>query len=73
VFTALVAWFVFRENFDRRIALGKLLIILGGAVLSRHGGSFAAMPFGVLVIAASCLQARMGCASPNPAHADRSR
>jgi drug/metabolite transporter (DMT)-like permease len=34
VFTALIAWFVFRENFDRRIALGMLLILLGAVVLS---------------------------------------
>lgn len=34
VFTALIAWFVFRENFDRRIALGMLLIVAGAAVLS---------------------------------------
>jgi len=34
VFTALIAWFVFRENFDRRIALGMLLIVLGASVLS---------------------------------------
>ncbi len=29
VFTALLAWFVFRENFDRRIALGMLSIVCG--------------------------------------------
>jgi drug/metabolite transporter (DMT)-like permease len=29
-FTALLAWFVFRENFDRRIALGMLAIVAGG-------------------------------------------
>lgn len=34
VFTALIAWFVFRENFDRRVALGMLAIVLGGAVLA---------------------------------------
>lgn len=34
VFTALLAWFVFRENFDRRIALGMLAIIAGALVLS---------------------------------------
>ena len=34
VFTALVAWFIFRENFDRRIALGMLLIVAGAVVLS---------------------------------------
>jgi len=32
VLTALLAWFVFRENFDRRIGLG-MLSIAGGAVL----------------------------------------
>jgi len=34
VFTALIAWFVFRENFDRRIAWGMLLIVAGAVVLS---------------------------------------
>jgi drug/metabolite transporter (DMT)-like permease len=34
VFTALLAWFGFKENFDRRIALGMALIVAGGAVLS---------------------------------------
>ena len=40
VATALIAWFVFRENFDRRIAAGMALIVLGAAVLSwQVGGS----------------------------------
>ena len=34
VLTALIAWFVFRENFDRRIALGMALIVAGTLVLS---------------------------------------
>lgn len=34
VFTALLAWFVFRENVDRRIALGMLAIVVGAVVLS---------------------------------------
>jgi drug/metabolite transporter (DMT)-like permease len=34
VLTALIAWFVFRENFDRRIALGMLAIVAGSVVLS---------------------------------------
>ena len=34
VFTALLAWFVFRENFDRRIAIGMALIVVGALVLS---------------------------------------
>ena len=32
--TALLAWFVFRENFDGRIALGLLAIVAGAVVLS---------------------------------------
>ena len=34
VFTALIAWFVFRENFDRRIALGMAFIVAGALVLA---------------------------------------
>jgi drug/metabolite transporter (DMT)-like permease len=34
VFTAVLAWVAFRENFDRRIALGMVLIALGAIVLS---------------------------------------
>jgi drug/metabolite transporter (DMT)-like permease len=34
VLTALLAWFVFRENFDRRIALGMAAIVAGGVVLT---------------------------------------
>jgi drug/metabolite transporter (DMT)-like permease len=34
VFTAVLAWLAFRENFDRRIALGMALIACGAVVLS---------------------------------------
>lgn len=34
VFTALLAWFAFKENFDRRIALGMVAIIAGALTLS---------------------------------------
>ncbi len=34
VFTALLAWFAFRENFDRRIALGMVAILAGALILS---------------------------------------
>jgi len=34
VFTALLAWFAFKENFDKRIALGMALIVVGAGVLS---------------------------------------
>src|SRR5262249_22014887 len=56
-FTALLAWFVFREDFDRRIALGMLAIVAGGGVLSWGGTpefSIAALA-GPLAIAGACL------------------
>ena len=65
VLTALLAWFVFKENFDRRIALGMLAIVAGGVVLSwprspsQIDGVAAAMPGGstlsALLIVAACL------------------
>lgn len=38
VFTAPLAWFVFRENFDARIALGMALILAGAVAVSWPGG-----------------------------------
>jgi len=55
VFTALLAWFVFRENFDRRIALGMLLIVAGGVLLSWQGGTSADLRLGSLAVAGACL------------------
>ena len=37
MFTALLAWFAFRENFDRRIALGMAAIVAGAGILSWPG------------------------------------
>lgn len=37
VFTALLAWFVFKENFDRRIAMGMIAIVAGALILSWPG------------------------------------
>jgi len=37
VFTTLLAWFAFKENFDRRIALGMFAILAGAAILSWPG------------------------------------
>ena len=34
VFTALIAWFIFKENVDRRVAAGMGLIVAGAAVLA---------------------------------------
>jgi len=53
VFTALLAWFAFRENFDRRILLGMLLIVCGGALLAWQPGSHA-LSWPALAIAGAC-------------------
>ena len=55
VFTALLAWFAFKENFDRRIALGMLLIVAGGILLSWQGVAGLGLPLGSLGIAGACL------------------
>ena len=39
VFTALLAWFVFRENVDRRVAFGMGAIVAGAVVLSWPGSA----------------------------------
>jgi len=56
VLTALLAWVVFRENADRRIVFGMLLIVAGGVVLSwSAGGQADAGWVGPLAIAGACL------------------
>ena len=54
VFTALLAWFVFHENFDRRIALGMVLIVLGALALSwpRDSGLVSVLP--ALAVLGAC-------------------
>ncbi|MEK7766878.1 MAG: DMT family transporter, partial [bacterium] len=54
VFTALVAWYVFAENFDRRVALGIALILGGATLLSWQGGMGAGGLAGPLAVAAAC-------------------
>lgn len=59
VLTALLAWFVFKENFDARIALGMGLIVAAGLLLAwqeaaaAHGATGAA--WGSLAIVGACL------------------
>ena len=55
VLTALLAWFVFRENFDRRVALGMLAIVAGGVVLSWEGQLRVGGFVGPLAVAGACL------------------
>lgn len=54
VLTAAIAWIVFRENLDRRIAFGMLAIIAGGVVLSWMQQP-TGVPWGTLAIAGACL------------------
>jgi len=54
VFTAGLAWFAFREAFDRRILLGMVLILAGGTVLSMGGGQ-GGTRLGAALIAGACL------------------
>jgi drug/metabolite transporter (DMT)-like permease len=55
VFTALLAWFVFKENFDRRIAWGMAAIVAGGVVLSAGPALRAQGLIGPAAIAGACL------------------
>ena len=55
VFTAVLAWFVFRENFDRRIALGMLAIVAGAVILSTPGGANFGSAWPSLAILGACL------------------
>jgi drug/metabolite transporter (DMT)-like permease len=55
-FTAVLAWFVFHEHFDRRILLGMGLIVVAGVLLSWDSSSgLPGVPWGALSIAAACL------------------
>ncbi|MHB0975235.1 MAG: DMT family transporter [Acidithiobacillus ferriphilus] len=56
VFTAVLAWVVFRENADRRIVLGMLLIVAGGVALAWHTSENQPQDWiGLLAIAAACM------------------
>jgi drug/metabolite transporter (DMT)-like permease len=55
VLTAVLAWFVFHENFDRRIAVGMLAIACGAAVLSWQGSLSFGDAMGPLAIIGACL------------------
>lgn len=54
-FTALLAWFVFREHSDRCIALGMVAIIAGTVVLSWSGEARFSVAWPALAIAGACL------------------
>ena len=54
VLTAVLAWVVFKENADRRIVLGMVAIVAGGALLSWEPGE-ASFSTGALFILGACL------------------
>jgi drug/metabolite transporter (DMT)-like permease len=55
VATALIAWFVFKENFDRRIALGMAAIVAGAVVLSIPTGAELGSVWPSLAVVAACV------------------
>lgn len=54
VLTAVFAWYLFRENFDRRIALGMAAIVGGGIVLAWTPDAPFGLTRGALSIAGAC-------------------
>lgn len=55
VFTALIAWVVFRENADRWLVLGMVAIVAGGLLLAWQPGAALVLAPGAGLIAAACL------------------
>lgn len=55
VFTALLAWFAFKENVDRRIALGMFAIVAGAIVLSWTGEVQLTDSWPALCVLGACL------------------
>lgn len=57
VLTAVLAWIVFKENTDRRVMLGMVLIVLGGLVLSWPGAGTSTSKgvLGATLIVGACL------------------
>lgn len=55
VLTALLAWFVFRENFDRRVVLGMAAIVAGVIVLGWPGEARFSTLWPALAVVGACL------------------
>lgn len=55
VFTALLAWYVFKESFDRRIALGMGAIVAGAVILSWPGEALFSNVWPALAVLGACL------------------
>jgi drug/metabolite transporter (DMT)-like permease len=55
VLTSMLAWFVCKENFDRRIFIGMLFIVVAGVLLSWEQVTAFGVPRGALAIVGACL------------------
>lgn len=55
VFTAVIAWVVFREQFNQRLALGLLIITLGSCILVWGGDSGMQLSWGAIAIIGASL------------------
>lgn len=55
VFTAVIAWVVFKEPFNQRIGWGMLAIFIGAVLLALHGPGGHAALTGALAVAGACL------------------
>lgn len=55
VATALIAWFVFHENFDRQVAIGMIFLVAGAVTLSWTGQPTLSGIAGPLAIVGACI------------------
>jgi drug/metabolite transporter (DMT)-like permease len=55
IFTAVIAWVVFKENYDRRILLGMVAIVVGGILLSIQPSDNSTVSVASLLIIGACL------------------
>ncbi|MGH8162476.1 MAG: DMT family transporter [Gammaproteobacteria bacterium] len=55
VFTVLLAWFVFRENFDRHILVGMICIVVASGLLAWPERMATEIPWGIFAVVGACL------------------
>ncbi len=55
VFTALLAWMLFHENYERRVAIGMVSIVAGSVVLAWSPGQSTEVSTGAVLVAGACL------------------
>lgn len=55
VFTAVIAWFVFKENVDKHVAIGMVAILLGAVVLSYQPEVWQSQHIPTLAVLGACV------------------